>query len=62
MNDEAQEVECHAVYWNRYNEAREAGLTEDEAHAFAADHTNIGHLRLMVKQHVDPKLIARILL
>ena len=62
MDDRAQEIECLAVWWNRYGEARKAGLTDEEARVFALDNSDIGKLRNLVAKHVDPKLIARIVL
>ena len=52
--------ESTLVYYNRYREARNAGLTEVEAHAFADDVFDIGRLRFMVAKQADPRLIARI--
>lgn len=62
MDDNARVAENVVVYWNRYHEARNAGLTDDEARVFAFDNRDISELRFLVAKHADPRLIARIVL
>lgn len=51
-----------AVWANRYEEARLAGMTFDEAQEFADSDRDIGELRDLVRRGCPPKLIARLVL
>lgn len=48
------------VWENRYNEARAAGLPHADSLNFAISTEDVGLLRRLVRQGVDPELIARI--
>lgn len=52
--------ERQAVWWHRYNEAREYGLSHEDASAFAESDQDVGLLRKLVGEHCDPTLIGRI--
>lgn len=58
-DDQPSESEC--VLLRRYLEAREAGLTMDEAHLFAESDTDIGLLRKLVAGGCNSSLTAKIL-
>jgi hypothetical protein len=50
------------IWLNRYEEARKAGLTSEQAREFAESEQSIGELRRLVNAGCPPRLIARIVL
>lgn len=65
MTDREQESADRAVddlVARRYREARDAGLTRDEARAFAHSDYDIGRFRWIRDHCADTKTIARIVL
>lgn len=54
--------ESSTVYYNRYHEAKKAGLTIAERRLFAASETDISQLRKLVSAGCPPELIAQIIL
>jgi hypothetical protein len=50
------------VWMNRYEEARRAGLSSEEAEEFADSTCDIGELRKLVKRGCPARLIARLVL
>jgi hypothetical protein len=51
------------VWWNRYEEAREAGMRQDEARVFAEDgRIDVGVLRKLVADGCPADKLAAILL
>lgn len=54
--------EAGRVVRNRFNEAREAGLTLVESRLFAESDCDVGLLRACVRGECPPLLIARVLL
>lgn len=62
-HDEPTLTEPMQVWWNRYEEARTAGMRQDEARLFANDHSlDVGLLRKLVADDCPPALISRIVL
>jgi hypothetical protein len=59
---EARSEERMTVWLNRYEEARKAGLSEEQARSYAESTHDVGELRLLVKRGCPPKLIARLVL
>lgn len=54
--------EASSVYYNRYHEAKRAGMTIAERKLFASSDTDIGVLRELVEKGCPPELIAQIVL
>lgn len=54
--------ERHAVYYSRYREAKQAGLTMAERRLFAESDADIGVLRKLVAAGCPVELIRRIVL
>lgn len=50
------------VQWNRYKEARKAGLSIVEAQIWADSHGDVGLLRLCVRNRWTPEQIRAVLL
>lgn len=61
-DEQALSDEQLAVWRNRYQEARRAGMEHLDACAFAKSTTNIALLRRLVEGGCRPELIARIVL
>lgn len=57
-----QPDEQRQVDMRRYEEARRAGLDQDEATTWAQSGEDVGILRYLVHEHCPPRLIARIVL
>jgi hypothetical protein len=55
-------TERDVVIQRRYLEARAAGLSDEEATAFAASDVDVGLLRRLVSAHCPPATIARIVI
>jgi hypothetical protein len=54
--------ERQTVYYQRYNEAKQAGLTMMERRLFAESDTDIGILRKLVTSECPVELIRKIVL
>lgn len=54
--------ENSTVYYNRYHEAKKAGLTILERRLFAESSTDVALLRKLVADGCPPELIAQIVL
>lgn len=54
--------EASTVYYNRYHEAKRAGLTVLERRLFAESDVDIGVLRRLAANGCPPDLIAQIVL
>ena len=54
--------EANWRYYQRYKEAKAAGLTMVERRLFAESNSDIGVLRKLVKDGCPPELISRIVL
>lgn len=48
------------MWWNRYNEAHDAGLSDEEAAVFAESGEDVGTLRRCVENGWTPEQIAQI--
>lgn len=58
--DSRRSIEWLDVQTRRYDEAREAGLSHEDAETFSTSGSDIGLLRHLVQKRVSPDLIARI--
>jgi hypothetical protein len=52
--------EEQAVWWHRYQEACDAGLSHEEAAVFAESGEDVGTLRKLVEGGCPPAMIGRI--
>lgn len=62
LEPDDQLTEAQIVIFRRFNEARDAGLSPDEALPFAEGDTDIGLLRHLVDVACPPHLIAGIVI
>jgi len=60
--DSRRDTELLDVRLRRYDEARDAGLSHEDAEKFSESSHDIGELRYLVKCRASPDLIARIVL
>lgn len=60
-HDERRVEEVASAWLNRYNEAQDAGLSYEDAAAFA-DSGDVSELRKLVKKECPPELIRQIVL